>query len=103
MTKPHPSIPILELAGSPAQLGAAHGEAQRDRIRGHAERFLDYILSTAAVRVSEAELWDRWTPQVAVNQRLAPDLVEEMRGIARGAGVSFERIFMLNSMLDLNS
>src|SRR5262249_21898436 len=37
------------------------------------------------------------------NQREAPDLVEEMRGIARGAGVPFERIFLLNSLLDLGS
>src|SRR5438876_11204790 len=26
-----------------------------------------------------------------------------MRGIARGAGVTFERIFLLNSLLDINS
>jgi len=49
-------------------------------------------------------LWARWSPQVAYNQREAPPaLVEEMHGIARGAGVPFERIFLLNSMLDLNS
>src|SRR5205814_1740060 len=35
--------------------------------------------------------------------REAPELVEEMRGIARGAGVPFERIFLLNSLLDLSS
>jgi isopenicillin-N N-acyltransferase-like protein len=103
MAGAHPNIPVLDLSGTPSQIGAAHGEAQRERIRGHAERFLGYILSTAVVRLSEAELWDRWAPQVAVNQRLAPEYVEEMRGIARGAGVSFERVFLLNSMLDLNS
>jgi isopenicillin-N N-acyltransferase-like protein len=48
-------------------------------------------------------LWERWAPQVAVNQRGAPELVEEMKGIARGAAVPFERIFLLNSLLDLNS
>jgi isopenicillin-N N-acyltransferase-like protein len=55
------------------------------------------------VRLTEADLWARWAPQVAANQREAPDLVEEMRGIARGAGVAFERVFLLNSLLDLNS
>ena len=29
----HPSIPVLDLAGTPAQVGAAHGESQRQRIR----------------------------------------------------------------------
>ena len=61
------------------------------------------MLATTAVRMTEAELWGCWAGQVAVNQREAPHLVEEMRGIARGAGVSFERIFLLNSLLDLNS
>jgi isopenicillin-N N-acyltransferase-like protein len=99
----HPSIPVLDLSGTPAQVGAAHGESQRDRIREHAERFLGWLLSTAAVRLTEQQLWDRWAPQVAVNRREAPDLVEEMQGIARGAGVPFERVFLLNSLLDLNS
>jgi isopenicillin-N N-acyltransferase-like protein len=103
MASMHPSIPVLDLAGTPAQVGAAHGEAQRDRIREYAERFLGYLLSEAALRMTEADLWARWARQVAVNQRQAPDLVEEMRGIARGAGVPFERIFLVNSLLDLVS
>jgi isopenicillin-N N-acyltransferase-like protein len=55
------------------------------------------------VRLTEQQLWDRWAPQVAVNRREAPELVEEMHGIARGAAVPFERVFLLNSLLDLNS
>ena len=102
MASTHPSIPVLDLAGTPGQVGAAHGESQRDRIRDHAERFLGSLLSAAAVRLTEQQLWDRWAPQVGVNRRLAPDLVEEMQGIARGAGVPFERVFLLNSLLDLN-
>jgi isopenicillin-N N-acyltransferase-like protein len=103
MASTHPHIPVLDIAGSPGQVGAAHGESQRERIREYADRFVGSLLSGAAVRVNEADLWAQWAPQVAVNQREAPDLVEEMRGIARGAGVSFERIFLLNSLLDLNS
>jgi isopenicillin-N N-acyltransferase-like protein len=99
----HPSIPVLDLAGTPGQVGAAHGEAQRDRIREYAERFLGWLLSAVAVRLTEQQLWDRWAPQVGVNRREAPDLVEEMQGIARGAALPFERVFLLNSLLDLNS
>src|SRR5262249_60509326 len=70
---------------------------------GPAERFLGCRLPGAAVRLTEQQLWDRGAPQVAVNRREAPDLVEEMQGIARGAAVPFERVFLLNSLLDLNS
>jgi isopenicillin-N N-acyltransferase-like protein len=97
------SIPILDIGGTPGQIGAAHGEAERERIREYADRFIGWMVSTAAVNITESEMWARWAPQVAVNQRMAPDLLEEMRGIARGAGVPFERIFLLNSLLDLNS
>src|SRR5881275_1260996 len=103
MASKHPTIPVLDLSGTPAQIGAAHGESQRDRIRAYVDRYLGFLLRSAAVTLTEETLWQRWAPQVAVNQREAPDLVEEMRGIARGAGVPFERIFLLNSLLDLNS
>src|SRR5947199_9803646 len=102
MAQQHPSIPTLDLSGTPAQIGAAHGESQREHIRAYADRFLGWLLQTAAVTLTEEALWAKWAPQVAVNQREAPDLVEEMRGIARGAGMPFERIFLLNSLLDLN-
>src|SRR5262245_23117599 len=102
MTATHPQIPTLELSGTPAQIGAAHGESQRDCVRAHTERFLDFLLSSSAFRLTEAQLWGQWAPQVAVNEREAPALIDEMRGIARGAGVAFERIFLLNSLLDIN-
>ncbi len=103
MARTHPAIPVVEASGTPAQIGAAHGESQRPRIREYADRFLGWLLQSAAVSLTEEALWARWAPQVAANQRDAPDLVEEMRGIARGAGVPFERVFLLNSLLDLNS
>jgi isopenicillin-N N-acyltransferase-like protein len=103
MAADHPSIPVLSLSGTPGQIGAAHGEALRERIREHADRFLNYLLDSAAISLTEDTLWSHWAPQVAANQAEATDLVEEMRGISRGAGVSFERIFLLNSLLDLNS
>jgi isopenicillin-N N-acyltransferase-like protein len=102
MSANHPVIPTLALAGTPAQLGAAHGEALREQVRAHAERFLDYMLTQSATGLTQEKLWSTWSPQVAVNEREAPQLVEEMRGIARGAGVAFDRIFLLNSLLDVN-
>lgn len=103
MAKNHPEIPVIELSGNPTEIGVAHGESLRDRIREYTDRFLGWLLSDPALALTEETLWSRWAPQVAVNERLASDLVEEMRGISRGAGVSFERIFLLNSLLDLMS
>src|SRR5262249_54174020 len=98
-----PTIPVLDLAGTPAQIGAGHGESQRERIRSQVDVFLGWLLRNSVFNLTLETLWERWAPQVAANQRSAPALVEEMQGIARGAGVPFERIFLLNSLLDLNS
>src|SRR5689334_21493201 len=103
MARTHPNIPVLDLSGTPAQLGAAHGEARRERIREYADRFLGWLLNAAAVSLTEETLWSHWATQVSVIQCEAPALVEEMRGIARGSGVPFERIFLLSSLLDLSS
>lgn len=99
----HPEIPVLDVSGGPAEIGAAHGESERERIRQYADRFLGWLISGASVRLTEESLWAKWAPQVAVNERLAPNLIQEMRGIARGSGVPFERIFLLNSQLDVLS
>src|SRR5437868_4470244 len=86
MPNAHPHIPTLDVSGTPGQIGAAHGESQRERIREYADRFLGWLVGSTAVRLSEAEVWAQWSAQVAVNQREAADLIEEMRGIARGSG-----------------
>ena len=52
MASTHPNIPVLDLAGTPGQVGAAHGEAQRDRIREYADRFIGWILSVSPMRLT---------------------------------------------------
>ena len=65
MSHPHPSIPVLDLAGTPAQIGAAHGESQRPRIREHVDRLLDWLLGSSVLALTEETLWTRWAAQVA--------------------------------------
>ena len=103
MTAEHPAIPVLEVSGGAEQIGTAHGEDQRERIHECLDRFLGWICGGAAVELDEQSLWAKWSQQVIFNEQAAPDLVTEMRGIARGANVPFERVFLLNSMLDLVS
>jgi len=97
------SVPILDLSGSPASLGEAHGESLRELIRGHVEQNHEWVLSLSAVPMDERRLSELWAPFIEANESGAPTLVEEMRGIARGAKVSFESIFELNSLLDIGN
>jgi isopenicillin-N N-acyltransferase-like protein len=106
MTSPSvapPPMQVLGLEGSPTQIGEAHGEALRDAIRAHVERQLDRLLTGTVMRLDEPGLWALWASRLTANEAAAPELIEEMRGIARGAGVPFERIFLLNSLLDVEN
>lgn len=97
------ALPVLDLEGTPARIGEAHGEALRERIAAHAECHYQWLMEGAALRLDEAGLRALWAPRLVANESAAPELVEEMRGIARGANVPFERIFLLNSLLDVEN
>ena len=103
MTVADVAIPLVELQGTPAEIGEAHGEALRESIREHAQRHLHWILTHSAVAMNESQLWRHWAPFVTANESCAPELVQEMRGIARGADLPFEQIFYLNSLLDVGN
>jgi len=89
------SLPLVELRGGPRERGVQYGAAVRDRIR----RSIDYY--SAAFAESSGLTWDevmvrarRWVPLV---EEFAPDLVEEMRGIAEGAGLDPLEVLALNA------
>jgi isopenicillin-N N-acyltransferase-like protein len=101
--EPPPPMEVLDFEGTPVEVGRAHGEALREAIRAHAETHHEWLLANAAVRLDADSLRRLWSSRLAANEAAAPDLVAEMRGIAEGSGVPFERIFLLNSLLDVGS
>ena len=97
------SIPLLDTSGTPSAMGEAHGETFRDLIHEHIACHRDWIFEHSAVPMDEGRLDEMWQPWIEAHQQAAPDLVEEMRGIARGADVSFDHLFQVNSLLDLGN
>lgn len=88
-------IPEITLAGSPFEKGFAHGSL----CRGLVSRSLE----TYRKRFASRQPAFSWEDARAVARRFAPSLsggfapyAEEMRGIAAGAGVSFEDVLALN-------
>jgi len=90
---------IVECRGDGRERGRAHGEALRERIHGLLERWD----TSAVARLGQP-------PQtlvsglvetsgfVAAIERHTPDLLDEVRGIAEGSNVAFDRILALNLM-----
>jgi isopenicillin-N N-acyltransferase like protein len=90
---------VVEARGDGRARGRAHGEALRDRILAGLERWdADVerrIGPPAAGYVARLVGETRFLPVV---ERHAADLLDEVRGIAEGAGVKFERILAYNLM-----
>jgi hypothetical protein len=89
-------VPVLECSGSPRQIGLAHGDAARDLIAMGLDRWRANLGKgrpdvDAYLRQLASE-----TGFVATIERLAPHLLEEIRGIAEGSGQPFEHILAYN-------
>jgi isopenicillin-N N-acyltransferase like protein len=90
-------LPIVPCVGAPRQRGEAHGEALRAPIRATLERWLD-SLRRAGQPDPHAYLRDflRRTDYLAAMAQWTPGLLDEIRGIASGAGLPSEQLFAYN-------
>jgi isopenicillin-N N-acyltransferase-like protein len=76
------TYPLFEARGTPREVGRQHGEQCRDRL--HA--FLDYLGN--ALRLARAPLQARALQFLPLFERHCPHLLEEVGGLAEGAGVA---------------
>lgn len=96
------SIPVLELAGAPFDMGRRHGEAFAGAIRAYARE---------RVRLAGSAMWvDRDVPRaevlrlaeasLAAHRSYAPDLAEELEGLAAGAGITAAEAVVVGGFTD---
>lgn len=96
------AIKTLQLTGSPYEMGYAHGEAFRDLIREYtAERVhLSGSSKWAGRPMSRDEIINLAEAMVEVNQAYAPDLMEEIRGIADATDLTPAELVVTNGFTD---
>jgi isopenicillin-N N-acyltransferase-like protein len=96
---------ILELEGTPARMGEAFGESCRAEIAAlyalRLENALAQALRYGGRRAREADLLALAALCLDASARFDPDGAEELCGIARGAGLSAERVLAMNGLTDL--
>lgn len=96
------NIRVLKLSGSPYEMGFQHGSACRDAIHHFAEE---------RVRLSGDPLWTgRTLPRREVlalaercldeHRRYAPELVDELRGMADATGLTVAELVVVNGFTD---
>lgn len=92
-------IPIISLKGSPKEIGFQHGSACKEMIRKNIDLYFKLFHYYANLDYNQArQLARRFIPII---QKFDPDLLEEIHGIASGAGVEEEEVLALNVRTEL--
>ncbi|MFD8403305.1 C45 family autoproteolytic acyltransferase/hydrolase [Streptomyces anulatus] len=88
-------LPVIEISGSPLERGRQYGEAVRPRLHAALAYYEEAFGRSAGLT------WDKVTARAArwlePVRAYAPHLVEEMRGIADGAGTGLLDVLALNA------
>jgi isopenicillin-N N-acyltransferase like protein len=90
---------VVDCTGDGRSRGRMHGEAAKGLVRDALQRWADATARPAGIPITRyvsGFLSD--TALLAAIENQLPDLVEEMRGIAEGAGVPFDQIAAYNLM-----
>jgi len=96
------NIPTLELEGTPYEMGMTHGRALKEQIVEFAASVTAvHQANNAILGVTRDALSAFCMRHLGFLKKFSSALVEEMRGVADGAGVAFEDILYLNSFLEL--
>ncbi|HXT36044.1 MAG TPA: C45 family peptidase [Chloroflexota bacterium] len=89
----------LLLTGSPRERGRVHGEVLRPEITGGISRWKDALQQATGLPVDD--YLDRFVAQtnfLPAIERWTPHLLDEVRGIGEGAGISFRDVYAYQLM-----
>lgn len=93
-----PPFPLIELSGAPEARGASYGLQAAERVRrslGH------YHAQLSQSGLDGGRIHDLARGFASRVEAFDPAYVAEMRGIARGAGVAFEDVMLLNCRTEI--
>ncbi len=92
-------IPLVSSAGDPFERGSHLGKAERERVAHTVNAYMKIFKEYAGLGREEVfSLAERYLPVIA---RHTPSLLEEMRGIASGAGRDLREIVAINARTEL--
>jgi isopenicillin-N N-acyltransferase-like protein len=97
MTTPSP-VPLIEVSGSALTRGRQYGEQAAPRIKRGIDLYASQIEVNKVGWEEIREITARFEPSISA---FDPLYVEEMRGIAEGAGVEYPAIVLLNARTEL--
>lgn len=94
-------IPVISVKGKPFECGEQYGTQAERLIKRNASLYLEMWKTLWGV--SHAEVIKLCRPLISVIERYDAGLLEELKGIARGANLELEDIIAINSRYEINS
>lgn len=98
MTPTVTPCPLIEISGPPRERGRQYGEQAAERIQKGIEHYSEQLATSKVTWARIKELVARFEPTIAAFE---PAYIEEMKGIAEGAGVDYEGIVLLNARTEI--
>lgn len=91
-------FPLIQVEGSPYQRGCSFGSQARSRVHQSIAHYREQAARWGLSNDAIASIIKGYT---AVVERFDPCYLDEMKGIADGAGATFEDIFLLNARTEV--
>lgn len=91
-------FPFVSVSGTPFERGRQYGAAVPSRVRRSIELYGDQLAKLGYDEAEKSRLIDEFAREI---EAYGPHYLEEMRGIAAGAGVSFEDVVMINARTEV--
>lgn len=89
-------LPMLTLTGSPHERGYQHGKALKDGVHRFYEAYIKRSESEPSFRLTETDLLAFTGKHGPYAKQYAPDIYEELEGIAEGAEIAFKKVLFIN-------
>jgi len=87
-------LPVVRVSGTPREMGRQAGRILREQIRFLNREYAEALMLRAIGR-RNAEAWAE-----AVEPLIPKRYVEEMKGLAEGAGLEYREVLLFNTMVD---
>src|ERR1700689_3557401 len=91
-------FPLIEISGPPRERGRQYGRQAAARIRKGISHYLTQLQGLSLDGAGVSALVRDYLPVI---EAFEPAYIEEMHGIAEGAGVPFEDVVLLNARTEI--
>ncbi|PQM67770.1 MAG: acyl-CoA--6-aminopenicillanic acid acyltransferase, partial [Rhodobacteraceae bacterium] len=92
------NFPLIEISGTPLKRGLQYGEQAKQRISASIDIYSDSLRDLGLGKDKILDLANSFLPMII---DWAPDLIEEMKGIAKGASVNLGEIMLINARTEI--